>query len=419
VKFMKKLAIADYEPASDLGNLRFYPKGKLIKLLIERFVTNKVMKYGGIEVETPIMYDSNHPSMQSYFNRFPARQYNIASDNKNLFLRFAACFGQFLMAKDFQISYRSLPLRLYELTRYSFRKEKSGELVGLRRLRAFSMPDCHAFCKDIGQAKQELVRRFELSIDVISGIGLSPTEDLEMAIRFTEDFYQENKELIGELVSRYNKPVLVEMWKEKFFYFVLKWEFNFIDNLGKASALSTDQIDVENATRYHIDFIDEDGTKKYPIILHNSPSGAIERVIYALLEKAARVSRAGGKPSLPLWLTHTQVRIIPVGKQHLEYCVKLAEELSTNEIRADIDDRDESISKRIRESESEWIYYTLVVGDKETQTQKLVVRNRTKGIQAQMCLSELIAEILSNTRDKPHAPLNLPQKLSRRPLIMV
>lgn len=419
VKFMKKLAIADYEPASDLGNLRFYPKGKLIKILIERFVTNKVMKYGGIEVETPIMYDSHHPSMQSYFNRFPARQYNITSDSKNLFLRFAACFGQFLMAKDFQISYKSLPLRLYELTRYSFRKEKSGELVGLRRLRAFSMPDCHAFCKDIGQAKQELVRRFELSLDVISGIGLSPTEDLEMAIRFTEDFYQENKELIGELVSRYNKPVLVEMWKEKFFYFVLKWEFNFIDNLGKASALSTDQIDVENASRYHIDFIDEDGTKKYPIILHNSPSGAIERVIYALLEKAARVSRAGGKPSLPLWLSHTQVRIIPVGKQHLEYCVKLAEELSTNEIRADIDDRDESISKRIRESESEWIYYTLVVGDKETQTQKLVVRNRTKGIQAQMSLSELIAEISSNTGDKPHAPLNLPQKLSKRPLIMV
>jgi threonyl-tRNA synthetase len=419
VKLMKKLAIADYEPASDLGNLRFYPKGKLIKFLIERFVTDKVMKYGGIEVETPIMYDSHHPSMQSYFNRFPARQYNITSDSKNLFLRFAACFGQFLMAKDFQISYKSLPLRLYELTRYSFRKEKSGELVGLRRLRAFSMPDCHAFCKDINQAKQELVRRFELSIDVISGIGLSPTEDLEMAIRFTEDFYQENKDLIGELVSRYNKPVLVEMWKEKFFYFVLKWEFNFIDNLGKASALSTDQIDVENATRYHIDYIDEDGTKKYPIILHNSPSGAIERVIYALLEKAARVSRAEGKPSLPLWLTHSQVRIIPVGKQHLEYCVKLAEELRTNNIRADIDDRDESISKRIRESESEWIYYTLVVGDKEAQTQKLVVRNRAKGIQAQMSLSELIAEISSNTEDKPHAPLNLPQLLSKRPLIMV
>ena len=83
------------------------------------------------------------------FNRFPARQYNIDADGKKLFLRFAACFGQFLMAHDFQMSYKNLPYRLYELTRYSFRREQSGELVGLRRLRAFTMPDCHAFCKDI------------------------------------------------------------------------------------------------------------------------------------------------------------------------------------------------------------------------------------------------------------------------------
>ena len=86
---MKKLAIADYESASDLGNMRYYPKGKLIKSLIEQYVTKKVVEYGAMEVETPIMYDSTHPSMVSYFNRFPARQYNINSDNKKLFLRFA------------------------------------------------------------------------------------------------------------------------------------------------------------------------------------------------------------------------------------------------------------------------------------------------------------------------------------------
>ena len=104
VRLMKKMSIADYEPASDVGNMRYYPKGRLMKSLIEQYVTKMVMEYGGIEVETPIMYDSKHPSMESYFNRFPARQYNIAADGKQLFLRFAACFGQFLMAKDFQIS---------------------------------------------------------------------------------------------------------------------------------------------------------------------------------------------------------------------------------------------------------------------------------------------------------------------------
>jgi len=101
VKLMKKMGIADYEPASDSGNMRFFPNGTLMKSLMENYVSKKLREYGGIEVETPIMYDSHHPSMESYFNRFPARQYSIISEGKHLFLRFAACFGQFLMASDF------------------------------------------------------------------------------------------------------------------------------------------------------------------------------------------------------------------------------------------------------------------------------------------------------------------------------
>jgi threonyl-tRNA synthetase len=420
VKLMKKMGIADYESASDAGNMRFYPKGKLIKSLIEQYVTTKVIEYGAMEVETPIMYDSKHPSMASYFNRFPARQYTIQSDNKQLFLRFAACFGQFLMARDFHISYKNLPLKLYELTRYSFRREKSGELVGLRRLRAFSMPDCHAFCKDIKQAKNEVLKRFQLSVDVINGIGISSKEDVEMAIRFTEEFYNENKEFVHELVSKFNKPVLVEIWKQRFFYFVLKWEFNYIDNLGKASALSTDQIDVENASRYQIEYVDEDGTRKNPIILHNSPSGAIERVIYVLLENASRIMKSGGVPSIPFWLSPTQVRIIPVNKdQHLDYCLKIADELAENRIRTDIDDRGESVAKKIRDAESEWIHYILVTGDNEIQNQNLTVRDRQhKGGQAQMTLGAFIKKISAELQGKPYIPLNLPKNLSDRPQIM-
>jgi threonyl-tRNA synthetase len=418
VRLMKKMGIADYEPASDSGNLRFYPKGKLMKALMEQYVTMRVIRYGGIEVETPIMYDGKHPSMESYLNRFPARQYNILGDKKrHLILRFAACFGQFLMAKDFQLSYKQLPLRLYELTRYSFRREKSGELAGLRRLRAFSMPDCHALCKDMDQAKQEFLKRFELSLDVIDSLGLSTTEDIEMAIRFTEEFYNENKNFIKEIVSLFNRPVLVEMWKEKFFYFVLKWEFNFIDTMKKASALSTDQIDVENGERYQITFVDERGDNKHPIILHNSPSGAIERILYALLEKSARVAKSGQKASFPLWLSHTQVRIIPVNKEHLPHCDKLSNELSSKFVRADIDDRDESISKKIRESETEWIRYTLVIGNNELQTGTLVVRDRQLTQQRKLQLQQLIDEIHNQTIDKPHLPLNLPRYLSMRPII--
>jgi len=420
VRLMKKMAIADYEPASDVGNIRFYPKGRLMKSLIEQYITRQVMEYGGMEVETPLMYDSKHPAMESYFNRFPARQYNIITDNnKQFFLRFAACFGQFLMAKDFQISYKHLPLRLYELTRYSFRREKSGELVGLRRLRAFSMPDCHALCKNMDQAKEEFLKRFRLSVRVIEALGLSTTDDVEMAIRFTEDFYKENVAFVNELVKMFGRPVLVELWKDRFFYFTLKWEFNYIDNLGKASALSTDQIDVENGQRYQIEFIDEDGSKKNPIILHNSPSGAVERVIYALLEKCAKISKLGFKPSLPLWINHTQVRIIPVGEHHIPFCEKMATYLSNRQIRADIDDRQESVSKKIRESEIEWIRYTLVIGDKETNEEGLTVRDRIEGTHRKVTLEDLANEIQVQTKDKPYLPLNLPRNLSQRPQIMI
>ena len=418
VNLMKKLAIADYEPASDSGNMRFYPNGRLIKSLIEQYVTDKIRDYGGVEVETPIMYDSYHPSMKSYFNRFPARQYSIDSDGKHLFLRFAACFGQFLMVSDFQLSYKNLPYKLYELTRYSFRREQSGELVGLRRLRAFTMPDCHAFCKDIPQAIDEFIKRFDLSREVLSGLGIEEN-DYEVGIRFTEDFYNKNKELIKQMVTKVGKPVLVEMWKEKFFYFVLKWEFNFIDNLGKASALSTDQIDIENAKRYGITFTDEKNEQQNPIILHNSPSGAVERVIYALLEKFAMQIKEGKRPQFPLWLAPTQVRLIPLKDDFLEFASELANKLTEQNIRVDIDDRNDTIGKRIRDAEKEWISYVLVIGEKEVNTPSLSVRDRTTGDVRQLSTEDFVKEIKDVTSGKPVSKLNSAVLLSQRPQIMV
>ena len=417
IALMKKMAVADYEPASDSGNMRFYPNGRMIKSLIERYVTERIREYGGYEVETPIMYDSHHPSMMSYFNRFPARQYNIDSEGKKLFLRFAACFGQFLMANEFQMSYRNLPYRLYELTRYSFRREQSGELVGLRRLRAFTMPDCHAFCKDMEQAVSEISIRFDLSRDVLAEFGILE-QDYEMAIRFTEDFYNENGDAVRAIAKRYGKPILVEMWKEKFFYFVLKWEFNYIDGAGKAAALSTDQIDVENGARYNIEFVDENNTSMHPVILHNSPSGAIERIIYVLLEKAARDAAEGRKSQYPLWLAPTQVRIIPLKEEFLEFCNNLESRMSKRNVRVDIDDRNESIRKRIRDAEKEWIRYILVIGQNEVDSENLSIRDRQTGNVREVSFDDFIAEFNAQTHGKPFSGLNMPKYVSQRPQIM-
>jgi threonyl-tRNA synthetase len=417
VKLMKRLEIADYEPGSDPGNLRWYPKGRLIKSLIERYVTERVIEYGGMEVETPVMYDIQHPSMANYLERFPARQYLLCSDKRDFFLRFSACFGQFLMVHDAQFSYRQLPLRIYEMTRYAFRREKSGELTGLRRLRAFTMPDCHAMVADLAQAKEEFLVRFKFSKEILeNGLELNKDNDYELAIRFTKDFYAENKDFVVSLVKLLNRPALVEMWEERFFYFVLKWEFNFVDNLNKASALSTDQIDIENAKRYDMTYVDEKGEKQYPLVLHCSPSGAIERDVYALLEKAHRESLKGKPPILPLWLAPTQVRIIPVSERFLDDAEKLMKQIESSSIRVDVDDRPLSLGKKVRAAEKEWVNYVIVIGEKELGSDVLPVRDRKAGKKTRkMKLKELINEIKAETADKPFKPLALPKLLSKRP----
>lgn len=419
VELMQRLQLADYEEASDSGHMRYYPKGRLIKSLLETFVTEKCVEYGAMEVETPLMYDRNHPTLRKYLERFPARQYIIKGEKRDFFLRFAACFGQFLMKSDAVITYRNLPLKMYELTRYSFRKEQRGELVGLRRLRAFTMPDMHTLTRDMEQAKQEFFNQYRLSVEVLKEIGLEPA-DYEVAIRVTRDFYEENKDFVHSLVDILRKPILVEMWDRRFFYFVLKFEFNFVDALDKASALSTVQIDVENAERYDISYVDEDGSRKRPYILHCSASGAIERCMYALLEKAHMDTEKGKLPMLPVWLSPTQVRIIPVSRTFLDAALNVAERLKKAKIRVDVDDRDETLGKKIRDAAREWIPYIAVLGEEEVKGGFVTVTIRSESTleeqkKVRMTAEELVSRISEECRDKPFKPLPLPMLLSERP----
>lgn len=417
IKLMKKLELVGYEKGSDPGNFRYMPKGRLIKSLLEEFVTRETVKYGALEVETPIMYDYEHPSLKDYLNRFPARQYTIVTPNKRVFLRFAACFGQFLMAHDANISYRNLPLPLYEMTKYSFRVEQRGELAGLRRLRTFTMPDCHCLCKDLEQAKEQLQIRFDLSTNILNGFGLSKEKDLEYAIRVTQEFYDEHKDFVHIMIKKWGRPALVEIWDKRFFYFVFKYEFNFIDALDKAATLTTDQIDIENAERYEITYIDADNTKKYPLILHLSPSGAIERIIYAMLEKAQMEHEAGREPTLPMWLSPTQVRLCPVNDSFNQWCEEIAEELSKANIRTDVDDRSETIGKKIHDAETEWVPLIVVLGQKEKESGKLAVRfHEEKGKIKQMSLQEIKDHVSSLVKDFPYKPLSLPRLLTKRPM---
>ena len=411
VSLMRSHEIADYEPGSDQGNMRWYPKGSLVKRLLEEHVSNIVAANGGMQVETPIMYDIGHPQLSKYLNRFPARQYRLKSGDKEFFLRFAACFGQYLMKHDMTISYKNLPLRLYELSHYSFRYEQSGELVGLRRLRAFTMPDMHTLVKDIEGAKQEFLNQYKLCLGWMKDTGV----EYEIGIRFVKDFYDENKEFAKELVRLAGRPVLIEMWNERPFYFVMKFEFNFVDALNKASALSTVQIDIENSERFGIKYTDEEGKERTPLLLHASISGSVDRNVYALLETAHMRGEKGQKPMLPVWLSPTQVRILPLNEQFLDYSKEIMQQLSEKCIRVDLDDRSETVGKRIREAEKDWVPYILVLGENEKKSGTFKARVRMTGEQKDYTIDSLAEEIKAQTECKPYKPLPLPQMLSERP----
>lgn len=411
VKSMKRLELADYESASDPGNLRWYPKGALVKRLLEEHVSNISLRNGAMQVETPIMYDFEHPALKKYIHKFPARQYTIYSDQNRYFLRFSACFGQYMMKHDMSISYRNLPLKLYELTHYSFRREQKGELVGLRRLRSFTMPDMHTLVKDVKQAKEEFMKQYNLSLQWMKDLELP----YEIGVRFVKDFYEESKDLAKSLAKTVGKPVLVEMWKERPFYFVMKFECNFVDSMNKASALSTVQIDVENSERFGIKYTDKDNRKKYPLMLHASISGGIDRCVYALLEQAHMEHEAKKNPLLPLWLAPTQVRLCPVSDDFLKAAEKAADELEEAGIRADIDDRVESVGRKIRDAEVEWIPYIVVIGEKEKKSKKLAVRFRETGKVKQMSAKQLVKEVQKGAGNFPQKPLPLPRKLTARP----
>ena len=410
---MKEQGLIDYEPGSDSGNFRIMPKGRLVKKLLDKMVSDWCIGHGAIEVETPIMYDFEHPTLKKYLDRFPARQYVVLSEDKKLFLRFAACFGQFLFAHDLVMSHKHLPLKMFELTRYSFRREQSGELAGLKRLRAFTMPDMHTFAADMEQAKQEFEMQYDMGLKWNQELGL----DTEVGFRIQEDFFNENKDWYMNMVKKGGKPIMVEMFKERYAYFITKFEFNFVDSMQKASALTTVQIDVENADTYDINYVAADGSKKRPLILHASISGSTERVIYALLEKQAMDMAKGKKAMFPIWLSPTQIRLIPVGEAHKEYSKTLLKQLSSFDVRVDFDDRDEPLGKKIRDAQKEWIPYIAVIGDKELESKKLSVTIRENGEKKDMTVEEVTRIIEKANESKPFEKLSLPQELSKRPVI--
>ncbi|MGM5488951.1 MAG: aminoacyl--tRNA ligase-related protein [Nanobdellota archaeon] len=402
-KAMRRLELVDYEPASDSGHFRLYPKGQLVFELLRQWADEIALnRLGCMQIDSPVIYDWSDREIREQAGSFHERHYTVnAPDKKKQFLlRFAGDFGLFKIMKQARFSKRMLPLRIYEFSK-SFRYERSGELSGLKRLRAFHMPDIHCFCSDLGQGWDEYQHLYKQYADLADGVGVR----YAIGFRIVEDFYHEHKERIVQLLQYSNRPAFIEVLSDMKHYWAVKHEFQAIDSVGGNLQLSTVQLDVKDAEVYGITYQDRD-QEKGCIICHSS-IGSIERWIYAILEEALKQE----VPMLPVWLSPVQIRIIPVSGRHREYCKQL--QIAA---RVDIDDRDESLNKKIAKANQEWIPYVVVIGDNEVEAQTLMVSCRENNSRCQYSIRELEQEIQEKCHGRPDRPLQLPKFLSQRPV---
>jgi len=411
VDLMRSKELVDYEPASDVGCLRWMPKGKIIRDLIADYVLRLVLEYGGTPVETPVMYDLGDRAIYEHAEKFGERQYRFKSNNRNMMLRFAACFGMFSIMRDMHISPHNLPMKMYELSTYSFRHEQKGEVIGLKRLRAFTMPDMHSLCTDMPEA----LKCFEEQLAMGWQTGIDFETKLVAAFRCTKDFYAEHEAWVKKIVKESDCPMLIEILSDRVHYWVAKIDLAAIDGQMRPIENPTVQIDVESSTRFNIKYHKEDGTVVHPPILHCSPTGSVERVICAILENISTQQ----VPALPTWLSPAQVRVIPVTERHTAFAAEICATINTAQVRCDMDDREESVGKKVREAGMDWVPYVIVVGDEEIASKKLTVTIRKKSQpnkphKEQLTAEELIAAVKKDTEGKPFRPLYTPKKLSMK-----
>ncbi|HKM75084.1 MAG TPA: threonine--tRNA ligase [Candidatus Bathyarchaeia archaeon] len=409
--YCKKFGI-EWESFSDIGHMRYSPEGVMIFDLISQYSWDAVTAADLpiLQIKGTNMFDLSVPAVKEHADLFGSRLYRLEVENKSLVMRYAACHQQFAAVRNWTISYRHLPFGTFEVAD-SYRLEQSGELLLSFRLRRLNMPDCHIYCKDVEQAKSVTIKLHDRIYQEIAKLN----RDYVSIYNITHSFLDNNREYVMELIKREGKPALLNFVPEGIYYWVLNIEYHIIDELERPREIATFQIDVGNAKRFGISFVDEDGQHKYPAIIHTAVIGSIERYLFTVFDQCARVEKSGRKPALPLWLSPTQIRLIPIKPDFTNFALNVAVELSKSQVRADVDDRNESLDKRIREAELNWIPYIMVIGQREVTANRYSIRRRHDNAKYEATIADLSIEITTSTSGYPNMSLKLPTLISKRP----
>lgn len=416
IALMRRHELVDYCEVSEKGHYKWYPKGLLMQRLLLDYGAQLAREWGAFEMKTPLLIRSDHNAVGALMGEFHERDYRVDGGRGLCYLRYASDPGAFPFLQRLRFTQRQTPLKLFEEA-LCFRNEQEGEVSGLKRVRSFTMTDMHAACASEAQAREEFERlclRFaELMDDVIApGRWVLGWEG-------TVDFFDAHREWLLEIGRRMGVPAFFKLMRKMSHYYAIKNEYQAITEDGASIQVSTVQWDVKDGERFDIGYLDADGQKQpCPVILHASSFGSVERTLCAILESIAVAAGAGRPSQFPLWLAPAQVRIVPVSDPFLPDALALADQLCGSCVRAEVDDRGETVGKKIRAGEEDWIPYLVVLGERERASGQLSVRVREDSSRPALDAEALAAVIREKTRGLPFRPLPLPVRLSRHPIFV-
>ena len=416
VAYMRRHELVDYCEVSERGHHKWYPKGLLMQRLILDYGAQVAREWGALEMKNPLLIRGDQNAVGELMGEFHERDYRVDGGRGVCYLRYASDPLAFPFLQKVRFTHRQTPLKVFEEA-ICFRNEQEGEVSGLKRVRSFVMTDMHAACASEAEARAEFERlcfRFAALMDDVVAPGR-----WVLGWEGTIDFFDAHREWLLDLGRRMGVPAFFKLMREMSHYYAIKNEYQAITQDGANIQVSTVQWDVKDGERFDIGYVDPDGRKRpCPVILHASSFGSVERTLCAILESIAVAADAGELPQFPLWLAPAQVRIAPVSEPFLPDALALCEQLSREQVRAEVDDRGERVSKMIRDGETDWVPYLVVLGARERASGRFRVRARDDGSQEEMSAAALAALLRQKTHGLPFRPLPLPAQMSRRPIFV-
>ena len=370
------------------------PKGARVIQLLQRWVEDEEQKRGWQLTKTPLMAKSDLYKISGHWDHYKEGMFVLGDEEKDkevFALRPMTCPFQYQAFLNRGRSYRDLPMRLNE-TSTLFRNEASGEMHGLIRVRQFTISEGHLMCTP-EQLEEEFKGCLELTNYMLTTLGLIEDvsyrfsqwdpDDREKYIG-TEEQWNEAQDTMEKILKDLNIDYKVGVGEAAFYGPKLDIQIKNVH--GKEDTLVTIQIDQMLAEKFGMEYVDKDGAKKNPYIIHRTSIGCYERTLALLIEKYAG--------AFPVWLAPVQIKLLPIADRHLDYVYEIKKQLEANGIlRVEVDDRSEKLGYKLREAQLEKVPYMLVVGDKDIENNTVSVRSRKEGDKGAMAIDEFIKAV--------------------------